>query len=254
MIPIKSEVEIDRMRRVCGITAKVRGQLIDMIEPGITTRFLESEAAEMIAGYGAKSAFKGYHGFPGVICISLNDEVVHGIAGERVIQRGDVVSVDVGVSLDGFIGDCAWTVVAGEASDRLVQDLLKTTERALGAGTEMAVAGNRLGDISSAVQRTAESAGFSVVREFVGHGIGKKMHEEPQIPNFGSAGTGPKLKYGMTLAIEPMVNLGGAEVEVMADKWTVKTLDRKVSAHFENTILVGREKAEVLTNPAYAGK
>lgn len=254
MIPIKSEVEIDRMRRVCGITAIIRGQLIDLIEPGITTRFVESEAERMIEGYGAKSAFKGYHGFPGAICISLNEEVVHGIAGERVIQSGDVVSVDVGVALDGFIGDCAWTVVAGETRERRLQDLLVTTERALAAGTEMAVAGNRLGDISSAVQLVAESSGFSVVREFVGHGIGKKMHEEPQIPNFGTAGTGPKLKYGMTLAIEPMVNMGSAEVEVMEDKWTVKTLDRKVSAHFENTILVGRERAEILTNPAYAGK
>ncbi len=241
------------MRRVCGITAKVRRHLLDMIEPSVTTRQLEVEAERIIDSFGARSAFKGYNGFPGAICVSINDEVVHGIPGERVIQNGDIVSVDVGVIFDGFIGDCAATVIAGESFDSRIKVLLETTEKALEAGSMMAVAGNRLGDISSAVQRVAESAGFSIVRDFVGHGIGKSMHEEPQIPNFGMPGTGPKLKYGMTLAIEPMVNLGVAEVEVMSDNWTVKTVDRKASAHFENTVLVGREEAEVLTNPAYAG-
>jgi methionyl aminopeptidase len=254
MIPIKSESEIARMRRACGITAKVRGALAALVAPGVATRDIEREADRMIGSFGGRSAFKGYQGFPGSICVSLNDEVVHGIPGERVIREGDIVSIDVGVEYGGFIGDCAVSVIAGAPAHPDDLRLLEATKAALEAGVKQAVEGNRLGDISNAVQRVAEGAGFSVVREFVGHGIGRKMHEEPQIPNFGPAGKGPRLKYGMILAIEPMVNRGGAEVEVMADKWTVRTVDRLPSAHFENTVLVGKVEAEVLTNPDYAGK
>lgn len=254
MIPIKSEREIEKMRTACGITAKVRQSLIEMIAPGVSTRQIEAEAERLIAAYGGKSAFKGYHGFPGAICCSVDDEVVHGIPGPRIVQKGELVSVDVGVVIDGFIGDCAASAIAGEARDANDRRLLQTTSRALEAGIAMAVEGMRLGDISNAVQTVVEDEGFSVVREFVGHGIGRKMHEEPQIPNFGPAGKGPRLKYGMVLAIEPMVNKGGHEVEVMADNWTVRTLDRMPSAHFENTVLVGKNEPEILTNPEYAGK
>lgn len=254
MIVIKSEEEIARMRVVCGMTALVREKLIDIVAPGVTTREIEGEAVRMIARVGGRSAFKGYHGFPGAICISVNDEVVHGIPGERVVQEGDIVSVDVGVVYDGFVGDCAASAIAGDSPDAEYERLLDVTRRALAAGSAAAVHGSRLGDVSNAVQTVVESDGCSVVRDFVGHGIGRKMHEDPQIPNFGSAGKGPKLKYGMILAIEPMVNLGGFEVRVMDDKWTVKTVDGLPSAHFENTVLVGRKESEVLTNPEYGRK
>jgi len=249
---VKNQREIEKMRTVCGMTAKVRSRLLQMVEPGMMTSEIEAEALRMIEGYKARSAFKGYHGFPGQICISIEDEVVHGIPGGRIIQSGDVVSIDVGVVFDGFIGDCAGSVIAGDGQEKAKRKLLDATQRALDAGIEKAVVGCRVGDISHAVQETAEAAGYSVVREFVGHGIGKDMHEDPQIPNFGSAGSGPKLKCGMTLAIEPMINMGGHEVEVMDDKWTVRTRDRQPSAHFENTVLVGNSEAEILTNPDYA--
>lgn len=253
-IPVKGEEQIARMRKVCGMTATVRQALLDMVEPGIMTNEIEAEALRMIEGYGAISAFKGYHGFPGQVCISLNDEVVHGIPGERIIQRGDVVSIDQGLIFDGHVGDCAGSVIAGGGGPEGTKRLLEATQAALAAGISFAVEGARLGDISHAVQETAEGAGYSVVREFVGHGIGTEMHEEPQIPNYGPPGTGPKLKYGMIFAIEPMINMGDAAVEVMEDNWTVRTQDRKPSAHFENTVLVGKGGAEILTNPEYAGK
>lgn len=252
MIPIKSGSEIEKMRVVCGMTAKIRERLLKMVAPGVMTREIEEEALRMIEAVKACSAFKGYHGFPGQICISIEDEVVHGIPGDRIMQNGEVVSIDVGVAFDGFIGDCAGSVIAGSDNDGLKNRLLDATRAALDAAVAHAVQGCRLGDISHAVQQTAEAAGFSVVREFVGHGIGREMHEEPQIPNFGPAGRGPKLKSGMTLAIEPMINMGGQEVEVMDDNWTVRTRDRKPSAHFENTVLVGKDEAEILTNPEYA--
>lgn len=254
MIVVKNEAEIARMRVVCGKTALVREELIRMVEPGVSTREIEAEAERMIAMLGGISAFKGYHGFPGAICVSVNDEVVHGIPGDRVIQEGDIVSIDVGIVYDGFVGDCAASAIAGKAVDSEHQRLIDVTRSALAAGSAAAVHGGRLGDVSNAVQRVVEEGGCSVVRDFVGHGIGRKMHEEPQIPNFGPAGKGPKLKYGMTLAIEPMVNLGGGEVRVMADKWTVKTADGRPSAHFENTVLVGKGEMEILTNPEYGRK
>jgi len=248
MIPIKTASELDAMRRVNQMTARVRNALADMVKPGITTLELGNLAQEMIEEQGGRSAFYGYHGFPGQICISVNDEVIHGIPGSRVIKEGDIVSIDVGITYEGFIGDCAVTVAAGEI-DTEKRKLMEMTKAALDAGIAKAVAGNRLGDISHAVQTVAEAGGFSVVREFVGHGIGREMHEEPQIPNFGKPGRGPKLKAGMTLAIEPMVNMGKNKVRVLDDKWTVVTKDGSPSAHFEHTVAVGKTEPEILTLP-----
>ena len=252
MIGIKSEQEISRMRVPCGMAAHVREKLLRMVKPGITTGDMEEIAIRLIKDFGARSAFKGYHGFPGVVCISIENEVVHGIPGARIIQSGDVVSVDVGVVYNGFVGDCVASVIAGREHDAEKVRLLKVTSLALDNAIKKAVHGARLGDVSHAVEMTAKADGFSVVREFVGHGIGCELHEEPQIPNFGPAGKGPKLKSGMTLAIEPMINMGSRKVEVLDDNWTVRTKDLKPSAHFENTILVRDGKAEILTKPENA--
>ena len=246
MIPIKTPSELDAMRRVNCMTARVRDALAAKVRPGITTLDLGDAAFELIRDLGGVSAFYGYHGYPGQICVSVNDEVIHGIPGRRVIREGDLVSIDVGIAFEGFIGDCAVTVAAGEADEEKTR-LMRVAREALDAGIAKAVAGNRLGDISHAVQSVAESAGFSVVREFVGHGIGRDMHEEPQIPNFGKPGRGPKLKAGMTLAIEPMVNAGVAKVRVLDDGWTAVTADGRPSAHFEHTVAVGISAPEILT-------
>jgi methionyl aminopeptidase len=248
MIVIKTPSELDAMRRVNRITARVRDELAALIRPGITTLDLGNAAGELIRKNGGVSAFYGYHGFPGQICVSVNDEVVHGIPGPRVIRDGDIVSIDTGISLGGFIGDSAITVAVGEISAEK-RKLLDVTQAALAAGVAKAVVGNRLGDISHAIQTVVEAAGFSVVREFVGHGIGRDLHEDPQIPNFGKPGRGPVLKAGMTLAIEPMVNIGGAKVEILEDKWTVVTKDGTASAHFEHTVAVGVTAPEILTLP-----
>jgi methionyl aminopeptidase len=248
MIVIKSPSELDAMRRVNRMTAQVRDELAAMVRPGITTLELGNAAFELIRKLGGTSAFYGYHGFPGQICVSINEEVVHGIPGKRVIKDGDIVSIDTGITFGGFIGDTAITVAAGEIDDEK-KKLLKVTKAALDAGIAKAVVGNRLGDISHAIQTVVEAAGFSVVREFVGHGIGRDMHEDPQIPNFGKAGHGPKLKPGMTLAIEPMVNIGGPKVKVLADNWTAVTSDGSASAHFEHTVAVGVTAPEILTLP-----
>jgi methionyl aminopeptidase len=245
MIIIKNPTELDAMRRVNRITARVRDELAAMVRPGITTLDLGNAAGELIRKHGGSSAFYGYHGFSGQICVSVNDEVVHGIPGPRVIREGDLVSIDTGIRIDGFIGDTAITVAAGKISDEH-QKLLDVTKASLMAGISKAVVGNRLGDISHAIQTVVEAAGFSIVREFVGHGIGRDLHEDPQIPNFGKPGRGPVLKAGMTLAIEPMVNIGGAKVEILDDKWTVVTKDGSFSAHFEHTVAVGL-KPEILT-------
>lgn len=246
MIIIKSDSELDAMRRVNQMTARVRDALAAYVKPGITTLELGNLAQTMIRDMGAVSAFYGYHGFAGQICTSVNDEVVHGIPGGRVLKEGDIISIDTGISYGGFIGDTAVTVAVGEISAEK-QRLLDVTKASLYAGIAKAVEGNRLGDISHAIQSVVEDAGFTIVRDFVGHGIGRDMHEDPQIPNFGKPGRGPKLKAGMTLAIEPMVNIGQNKVHILEDKWTVVTQDGSASAHFEHTVAVGKTEAEILT-------
>jgi len=246
MIPIKSASELDAMRRVNQMTARVRDALADSVKPGITTLEIGNLAQKMIRDMGGTSAFYGYHGFPGQVCVSVNDEVVHGIPGHRIIKEGDLVSIDTGVSFGGFIGDTAITAVAGKIDDEK-QRLLDVTKAALAAGIDQAVEGNRVGDISHAIQTLVEKAGYSIVRDFVGHGIGRELHEDPQIPNFGKPGRGPKLKAGMTLAIEPMVNLGNKKVRILDDKWTVVTKDGLPSAHFEHTVAVTKTAPEILT-------
>jgi len=248
MIPIKSEDELKVMRHACGIAAAVLAEVASFIQPGITTGAVDRFAAERMAHYGARSAFLGYRRFPCHTCISVNEQVVHGIAGERLLQFGDIVSVDVGVVYQGFIGDNARTVPVG-GCDVLAQRLMDVTERALGEGIAQATAGRRVSDISRAIQSCVESNGFSIVREFVGHGVGRSMHEEPQVPNFVDGKSSPRLRPGMTLAIEPMVNAGAAAVKVLKDGWTVVTRDGKPSAHFEHTVLVTEGAAEILTWP-----
>jgi methionyl aminopeptidase len=246
VIIIKTPTEIERMRAACAAAATILREVAAHVQPGRTTAELNNLAGELIAKFGGKSPFLGYKGYPGHICVSVNEEVVHGIPSSRRVQYGDIVSLDVGIILGGFVGDNATTVPVGVVEPRTEQ-LLRVTEQALYAGIAAARAGNRVGDISYAVQSLVESHGFSVVREFVGHGVGKKMHEEPQIPNFGRPGEGPKLRPGMTLAIEPMINAGASEVVMLNDGWTVVTADRAPSAHFEHTVLVTEGDAEILT-------
>ncbi len=246
MIVIKNAAELECMRASGRIVARVRDALIRCVAPGVTTRELGEQAAEMMRGFGAESAFLGYKGYPGTICVSVNETVVHGIPGDRRIAIGDLVSLDIGVRYGGFVGDTAVTVLVGTADPAKVK-LVRTAERALVAGIAVAREGNRVSDISRAVQEEVERAGFSVVRRFVGHGIGRKMHEDPEIPNFVTAGRGAVLKAGMTLAIEPMVNQGGPDVDVLADGWTVVTSDGLPSAHAEHTVAVRDGDAEILT-------
>lgn len=246
MIIIKTPDEIERMRASGRVAAQVRDELARKMAPGVTTGDLDAYAHELIGKLGAKSAFYGYRGYPGNICTSVNDEVVHGIPGPRKINLGDVVSVDVGVIYEGYVGDTALSVLVGVTDPEVIR-LVRVAEQALAAAIAKAVPGGRLSDISHAVEKTATDAGFSVVREFVGHGIGRSMHEDPQVPNFGPPGKGPRLKPGMTLAIEPMVNLGRADVEVMPDGWTVLTKDRRPSAHVEHTVAIGEDGPEILT-------
>ncbi len=248
MIPIKSSAEIQRMRTSCAAAAEILRSVAAMVEPGRTTKELDEAAGELIARFGGKSPFLGYKGYPGNICVSVNEEVVHGIPGKRRVQYGDIVSLDIGIILDGYVGDNATTVAVGVVKPR-TQELLRVTQLALETGITKARAGNRVGDISHAVQSVVEGSGFSVVREFVGHGVGRKMHEEPQIPNYGKAGDGPKLKPGMTLAVEPMINAGVGEVQMLSDGWTVVSADGQPSAHFEHTVLVTEGDPEVLTWP-----
>lgn len=246
MIILKNRDEICKMRESGRIAACIREELSRFVSPGITTRELDAKAAQLIAAMGAKSAFLGYRGYPGNVCISIDSEVVHGIPGDRRIEIGQIVSLDVGVVFGGFIGDTATTVMVGVTDSDLIR-LVRATEQALMAGIAKACAGKRLGDISHAVESTVVQSGFSVVRDFVGHGVGRKLHEDPQIPNFGTAGAGPKLKVGMTLAIEPMVNMGGSGVNVLADGWTVCTADGRPSAHFEHTVAICEDGPEILT-------
>lgn len=245
-INIKSEAELVEMREACQVAATVLDEVVQACVPGISTGALDALAVERMEAYGAVSAFKGYRGFPGHICTSVNDEVVHGIPGDRRIKPGDMVSIDVGVEFNGWIGDNARTVLVVVQDPEQIR-LAKVTQLALEAGIKKAVVGGYVSDISHAVEQVVLAAGFSVVKEFVGHGVGRKMHEEPQIPNFGPPERGARLRAGMTLAIEPMVNQGGEGVEVMPDQWTVLTEDRKPSAHFEHTVLVNDEAPEILT-------
>jgi len=246
MIIIKSPREIEQLKRSNAIVAEVFEKLKGMIAPGITTKELDQVAEEYILSKGGRPAFKGYRGFPATLCISINEEVVHGIPGQRRLKEGDIVSIDGGVNFGGYFGDSAITLPVGEV-DPESKRLLEVTEKALTLGIEKAKIGNRLFDISYAIQRWVESRGFSVVRDFVGHGIGKDLHEEPQIPNFGSPHQGPRLEKGMVFALEPMVNEGTYEVRVLSDGWTVVTADGKRSAHFEHTISITDDGAEILS-------
>jgi methionyl aminopeptidase len=245
-IIIKSEREIAIMRQAGRIVATVLGILSKQVRPGMKTKELDIIAANEVERLGAKPSFKGYRGFPANLCVSVNDEVVHGIPGERILQEGDIVSLDLGATYKGFQGDGAVTVGVGEI-DSKARELMETTEDALRAGIAAARPGARLGDISAAIQSCAESRGYSVVREYTGHGIGRDLHEEPQILNFGLAGTGPMLEKGMTLALEPMVNAGDWRTRLGDDQWTVLTADGSLAAHFEHTIAITGGEAEVLT-------
>lgn len=247
MIVLKSADEIQLMREAGRIVAQAHALVRELIRPGLTTLDLDRAVDEFLLKQNAIPAFKGYQGYPASICASVNEVVVHGIPSKDVIlQEGSIISVDIGAFVDGFCGDSAWTYPVGEV-DPEVQSLLQTTEEALFEGIAQAKVGNRLSDISHAVQQRAEERGFSVVRDFVGHGIGRKMHEAPQIPNFGPPGRGPRLKTGMTLAIEPMVNMGSYHVQILNDNWTVVTRDNKWSAHFEHTIAITDEGPVILT-------
>jgi methionyl aminopeptidase len=246
MIIVKTAQELDAMRASGRLAAQILDSVARSVRPGVTTRELDEMADRLIVASGAKSAFFGYRGYPGHICVSVNEEVVHGIPGPRLVQLGDVVSLDIGVEVGGFVGDNATTVMVGVTDPEVVR-LAEVGRQSLAAAINMARAGRRLSDISHAVQQTAEGAGFSVVRDFVGHGVGRRLHEDPQIPNFGPPGHGPKLRPGMTFALEPMLNLGVAEVEVLADGWTVVTRDRKPSVHFEHSVAIRDGEAVVLT-------
>ncbi|NHM28536.1 type I methionyl aminopeptidase [Desulfofundulus sp. TPOSR] len=246
MIMIKSQRELRYMRDAGRVVAGVLGELSRAIKPGVTTAELDRLAEDFILARGARPAFKGLYGFPASICTSVNEQVVHGIPGLRKLESGDIISIDVGAEINGYFGDGAATFPVGEISPE-AKKLLAVTEEALYEGIRFARQGNRLSDISHAVQSYVEKHGFSVVREYVGHGIGRSMHEEPQVPNFGKPGRGPRLKAGMTLAIEPMVNAGTHEVRTLGDNWTVVTGDSKLSAHFEHTVAITDGEPEILT-------
>ena len=246
MIPIKNERELEVMRQACKITAAARALAGDMVRPGVTTREIDKAVHDFIVAQGAKPSFLGYGGFPASACISVNDVVIHGIPGGYKLQDGDIVSIDVGAYWKGFHGDCAATFACGRISPT-AEKLISVTKQSFFEGLKFARQGYRVSDISHAVQSYVEQNGFSVVRAFVGHGVGAELHEEPQVPNFGSPGRGPRLVKGMTLAIEPMVNVGGYDVRVLKDKWTVVTADGSLSAHYENTVLITDGEPEILT-------
>jgi methionyl aminopeptidase len=247
MIVCRSAAELEKMRAAGRLVGEVLTALSAMVAPGVTTADLDALAEKLIADAGATPAFKGYHGYPATICASLNEEVIHGIpSGRRVLAEGDIVSIDVGASLSGYFGDSAVTLPVGRVSEEAAL-LLRVTEEALFKAIEQTRPGSRLYDIGHAVQHHVEAHGFSVVREFVGHGIGQRMHEEPQVPNYGEPGRGPRLSEGMVLAIEPMVNAGKPAVKVLADGWTAVTRDRSLSAHFEHTVAVTAGEPWILT-------
>jgi methionyl aminopeptidase len=248
MITLKSAQEVEKMRLAGRITAAARALAGEMVTPGVTTQEIDNAVFQFIKKHGAVPSFLNYNGFPGSACISVNDEVIHGIPGKRVLKEGDIVSVDVGALIHGYHGDCAATYACGKISDE-AQRLIEVTQQSFFEGLRFAREGYRLGDISSAIQSYVESNGFSIVREFVGHGIGTKLHEAPEVPNYGQSGRGPRLLRGMTLAVEPMVNAGGAAIYQLSDGWTVKTADGKYAAHYENTVLITSGDPELLTDP-----
>jgi len=246
MVVCRTKEEIEKIRRAGRIVAEVLRDLREMAQPGVTTRELDRYAEAKIRARGGIPTFKGYRGFPASICTSINEEVVHGIPSDRKLRTGDIVGIDCGVTLDGYVADAAITVPVGEISED-AQRLLRVTEEALYRAIEHARVGNRLYDISYAVQSYAEAHGYSVVRDFCGHGVGRQMHEDPQVPNFGTPGRGLRLRPGLVLAIEPMLNMGTHEVEIAEDGWTVRTVDRRLSAHFEHTIAITERGPIILT-------
>ena len=247
MITLKSSHEIDLMRRAGKITAAARALARDMVKPGVTTQQIDEAVYRFILSQGATPSFLHYNGFPASACISINDEVIHGIPGKRVLREGDIVSVDVGAYIGGFHGDCAGTYPCGQVSDEAMR-LIRVTQQSFFEGLKFAREGYRVPDIGAAVQAYVEANGFSVVREFVGHGIGRNLHESPEVPNYSGSGPRPRLLRGMTLAVEPMVNMGKAAIRQMPDGWTVKTADGKYAAHYENTILITAGDPELLTD------
>ncbi len=248
MIVLKSDREIRLMRQAGRLVAQAHEVVREMLRPGITTAEIDRRVEAFIRAHDAIPSFKGYRGFPASTCISVNEELVHGIPGPRRLEAGDIVSVDIGVIYRGYHGDSAWTYAVGTVSPE-VRRLLETTERALMAGIEQARVGKRLGDIGYAIQRVVESAGYAVIRDYVGHGIGREMHEPPQVPNFGEPGKGIRLRPGMTLAIEPMVSAGDWRTKVLSDNWTVVTADGSLTAHFEHTVAVTEDGPYILTLP-----
>ena len=248
MIPVKNERELVIMRKACKITAAARALAGEMVRPGVTTKQIDKAVYEFILSQGAKPTFLGYGGFPASTCISVNEVIIHGIPGNRVLKEGDIVSVDVGAFIGGFHGDCAGTYPCGQVSDEALR-LIRVTQQSFFEGIKYAREGYRLSDISAAVQAYVEANGFSVVREYVGHGIGHQMHEAPEVPNYGKPGHGPRLLRGMTIAVEPMVNAGTAAIRQMPDGWTVRTADGKNAAHYENTVLITDGEPELLTDP-----
>jgi methionyl aminopeptidase len=247
MIYYKTEEEIDLIRNSSLLVAKTHAEIAGLIKPGITTLALDKIAEEFIRDNGGVPAFKGYGGFPNTLCMSPNDQVVHGIPNDRVLEDGEILSVDCGVVMNGYFGDSAFTYEVGEV-DAETKQLLKVTKESLYKGIEMAVSGNRIGDIGYAVQKHAESFGYGVVRELVGHGVGKNLHESPEVPNYGRRGRGAKLQEGLVIAIEPMINMGTRKIMQHNDGWTITTIDNKPSAHFEHTIVVRKGKAEILSS------
>ena len=249
MIIIKTYTEIQKMRDAGRITALARQLAGEHVREGVTTKFIDRKVKEFIVSHGAKPSFLGLYGFPASACISVNEEVIHGIpSDERVLKYGDIVSVDVGAFYKGYHGDCAATFVVGDTDDESKR-LIEVTRQSFFEGIKFAVDGNRVGDISAAVQAYVEKNGFSVVRDFVGHGVGKDLHENPDVPNYGKPGRGPRLQTGMTIAVEPMVNAGTWRVKTLSNDWTVVTIDGKRSAHYENTIAITENGVEILTSP-----
>lgn len=249
MIIIKTDTEIQKMRDAGRITALARQLAGEHVREGVTTKFIDRKVKEFVVSHGAKPSFLGLYGFPASACISVNEEVIHGIpSDERVLKYGDIVSVDVGAFYKGYHGDCAATFVVGDTDDESKR-LIEVTRQSFFEGIKFAVDGNRVGDISAAVQAYVEKNGFSVVRDFVGHGVGKDLHENPDVPNYGKPGRGPRLQTGMTIAVEPMVNAGTWRVKTLSNDWTVVTIDGKRSAHYENTIAITENGVEILTSP-----